>query len=306
MRFQILLPVFLLCASLSGAAGAADKFTVAEMQRLLSAYGFDTGQPDGILGPRTRAAISAYQAERGLTVTGSPTANLLSVLRNDGLLARPADDPPQGAVQQLAPIRYPGNSLQPLAEKTPSTKRTLSPSRPSVRHRPLNLLAPSERTQQPTPRPVLADERAIRPPSLQPAEQTANQRPQPQPQEPAHLIGSRHWLFEDRKADGTPIHAPFGVFLENGGSVVGPEFAERMLWNADEGAFSLTYRSVLGQQIERRGRLLSPSRLEGTATAPGRLQWNWTATANPIGNPLLQPGKQDRWLRPSWQHRIED
>src|SRR5690606_26407155 len=41
-----------------------------ELQRRLTAAGFDTGGSDGVIGAKTRAAISGWQAQRGLPVTG--------------------------------------------------------------------------------------------------------------------------------------------------------------------------------------------------------------------------------------------
>ena len=52
-----------------------------ELQRLLTAAGFDTGGSDGVIGARTMAAISAYQAHIGLAVTGVPSLELLRRLR---------------------------------------------------------------------------------------------------------------------------------------------------------------------------------------------------------------------------------
>jgi lytic murein transglycosylase len=50
------------------------------LQRRLTAAGFDTGGSDGVIGPKTRAAISAYQSARGLAVTGEPSLDLLARL----------------------------------------------------------------------------------------------------------------------------------------------------------------------------------------------------------------------------------
>ena len=47
------------------------------LQRGLTAAGFDTEGADGVIGPKTRIAISAYQASRGLAVTGEPSLELL-------------------------------------------------------------------------------------------------------------------------------------------------------------------------------------------------------------------------------------
>jgi membrane-bound lytic murein transglycosylase B len=52
-----------------------------ELQRLLTAAGFDTEGSDGVIGAKTKAAISAYQARAGLPVTGEPTLELLRRLR---------------------------------------------------------------------------------------------------------------------------------------------------------------------------------------------------------------------------------
>ena len=50
------------------------------LQERLTALGFDTGGTDGVLGPKTAAAISNYQASRGMSVTGAATLDLLSAL----------------------------------------------------------------------------------------------------------------------------------------------------------------------------------------------------------------------------------
>lgn len=50
------------------------------LQERLTALGFDTGGTDGVLGPKTEAAIRAYQASRGLTVNGAASLELLSSL----------------------------------------------------------------------------------------------------------------------------------------------------------------------------------------------------------------------------------
>jgi membrane-bound lytic murein transglycosylase B len=52
-----------------------------ELQRRLTAAGFDTEGSDGVIGPKTRAAITAFQQSAGLPVTGEPTMALLQALR---------------------------------------------------------------------------------------------------------------------------------------------------------------------------------------------------------------------------------
>ena len=44
--------------------------TVARVQRKLTARGYSLGSADGVIGPATRNAISDYQQDNGLAVTG--------------------------------------------------------------------------------------------------------------------------------------------------------------------------------------------------------------------------------------------
>jgi lytic murein transglycosylase len=48
-----------------------------QLQARLTAVGYDTGGTDGVLGSKSRAAISAYQQRNGLAVTGEPSLELL-------------------------------------------------------------------------------------------------------------------------------------------------------------------------------------------------------------------------------------
>jgi membrane-bound lytic murein transglycosylase B len=54
---------------------------VMELQQILARLGFDAGTPDGQAGPRTRAALQAFQASRGLTADGYPSASALDAVR---------------------------------------------------------------------------------------------------------------------------------------------------------------------------------------------------------------------------------
>jgi lytic murein transglycosylase len=53
----------------------------AELQRRLTGAGYDTQGTDGVIGRNTQAAIRAWQADRGLPVTGVATAQMLEMLR---------------------------------------------------------------------------------------------------------------------------------------------------------------------------------------------------------------------------------
>lgn len=57
---------------------------VRAMQTALNARGFDTGTPDGVSGPATRAGLRRYQQSVGAVADGYPTLELL-----ERLLAQP-------------------------------------------------------------------------------------------------------------------------------------------------------------------------------------------------------------------------
>jgi membrane-bound lytic murein transglycosylase B len=57
---------------------------VMEMQGLLTARGFETGDPDGVPGSRTREAVRAFQKSAGLPVDGHASASLLEQLQLGG------------------------------------------------------------------------------------------------------------------------------------------------------------------------------------------------------------------------------
>ncbi|MEO1677429.1 MAG: lytic murein transglycosylase [Pseudomonadota bacterium] len=52
-----------------------------DLQRGLTRAGFDAGDPDGVIGSTTTAAIEGYQRANGLAVTGEPSQALLARLR---------------------------------------------------------------------------------------------------------------------------------------------------------------------------------------------------------------------------------
>jgi len=60
---------------------ALTKAQRAELQTLLGRAGFDAGSPDGVLGPKTRAAVVAYQTRMGLAADGHISGRLLDALK---------------------------------------------------------------------------------------------------------------------------------------------------------------------------------------------------------------------------------
>ena len=53
---------------------------IRAVQEKLNSLGFDAGKADGIIGPRTRQAISDYQQQNNLTVDGQISSALLEAL----------------------------------------------------------------------------------------------------------------------------------------------------------------------------------------------------------------------------------
>ena len=61
----------------SAAPVTSARITIAAIQNLLTALGYEPGAADGVLGQRTRLAIAAFQGREGLPVDGEPTGELL-------------------------------------------------------------------------------------------------------------------------------------------------------------------------------------------------------------------------------------
>ncbi|WP_375452593.1 lytic murein transglycosylase [uncultured Devosia sp.] len=61
---------------------ALDASQRQELQRRLNQAGFNVGTPDGAIGPKTRAAVIAYQQQSGLPADGFVSGRLLDRLKN--------------------------------------------------------------------------------------------------------------------------------------------------------------------------------------------------------------------------------
>lgn len=63
----------------------ASGYSLHNLQAALNQRGYNAGVADGVIGARTRTAISAYQADNGLVITGQPSASLYQhILANTG------------------------------------------------------------------------------------------------------------------------------------------------------------------------------------------------------------------------------
>ena len=64
----------------------SDKDTIQRVQTAMNSLGYECGTPDGIAGKKTAAAISAFQTDSDLTVTGTITEETLQFLRGNGVI----------------------------------------------------------------------------------------------------------------------------------------------------------------------------------------------------------------------------
>lgn len=78
------------------------KVLVTAVQRELARLGIYTGAIDGLSGPRTAAAVSAWQTAAGIKVTGEPSAELLVALRKPVAATPPAPVPVPAVVKEAA------------------------------------------------------------------------------------------------------------------------------------------------------------------------------------------------------------
>ncbi|MCH8997741.1 MAG: peptidoglycan-binding protein [Proteobacteria bacterium] len=82
-----------------------DRTHMVLIQSRLKRLGFELGLLDGIIGPRTVAAIEDYQRAQGLTVDGKPTRELLTHLGQQSLVPGPRTETRSGTkVLKMAPV----------------------------------------------------------------------------------------------------------------------------------------------------------------------------------------------------------
>jgi Putative peptidoglycan binding domain len=94
---------------------------VRDLQRRLSKLGYRPGARDGLYGPRTQAAVLAFQRKHGLQQTGTVGAATLQVLRRRS--------EPGGRAPQAEPVQ--AQQPQP-AEPRPATPRDTTPPQAPV------------------------------------------------------------------------------------------------------------------------------------------------------------------------------
>jgi peptidoglycan hydrolase-like protein with peptidoglycan-binding domain len=103
-------------------AKGAGSDQVRSAQQALKDKGFDPGPADGVMGPRTRAAVSDFQKKEGLKVTGRLDADTnakLGVTQTSGV-QKPAPGASTGTTGSPAPAASPATT--PPSENPPKQK----------------------------------------------------------------------------------------------------------------------------------------------------------------------------------------
>jgi peptidoglycan hydrolase-like protein with peptidoglycan-binding domain len=88
--------------STSTAPASSQGNLIADTQQALAAAKLYTGAVDGVMGPQTKAAISAFEKKIGLIPTGQPSARLLSQIRKGGPRAHLDDPISTGSIEDPA------------------------------------------------------------------------------------------------------------------------------------------------------------------------------------------------------------
>ncbi|ARM87577.1 peptidoglycan-binding domain-containing protein [Rhizobium sp. CIAT894] len=114
------------------APGQQPSQLVMDIQQQLVRRGLYNGIPDGIIGPRTSAAILFFEETVGMAQTGDPTPEVLAALKIDasGPSTVPAEKPPED-VSSKAAAEDPVAAAIRSAEKTVKTAPSAAKQLPS-------------------------------------------------------------------------------------------------------------------------------------------------------------------------------
>ena len=157
-------------ASAVEASLGLDRSTRRLIQQGLRNEGFDAGAPDGLFGPRTRAAIRAWQASREQAETGYLDSVQASALRSAGLPPTPADAnvlsaPVPAGVSEAEPLDAANAALSGAATAEPAAPAVVeSPPAPTEAVISPGENAPAAQAAQNTQLPpeILVDRRLVR------------------------------------------------------------------------------------------------------------------------------------------------
>jgi peptidoglycan hydrolase-like protein with peptidoglycan-binding domain len=128
-----LLHVGVFSAALTAAKAQDSQEQLRAVQRALQVKGYDVGFVDGIMGPRTEAALEEFQRKSGLAVTGiadAPTLRALTVTEVPPV-PRPETPAARQQAQPTPPYQYP---TAPNSQTPPSTTQRVPATPPPARN----------------------------------------------------------------------------------------------------------------------------------------------------------------------------
>lgn len=112
---------------------------ILRLQRILEALGFTDGGrmvPDGVIGPRTRASLTAYQRARALRVDGQIGPETLGSLNRESVAASTPTTPAPATPTPATPTPTPATPTTPAppapSPATPAPATTASPNTPAT------------------------------------------------------------------------------------------------------------------------------------------------------------------------------
>ena len=128
---------------------ALDRSTLRPIHQGLRNEGFDPGTPDGLFGPRTRAAIREWQQSRGASPTGYLNGAEAELLRPAAAAATAPEAPPPP--EAVPAVDHNASSAATAPASTPAETDSSPPSPATVAAEELDPQSAAEtNTQQPT------------------------------------------------------------------------------------------------------------------------------------------------------------
>jgi len=117
-----------------------DSSTVKQAQQALNDKGFNVGAADGVIGPKTQAALEKFQQSKGLSGSGSLDSQTLAALGVSGD-ASASSSTTASSSSSFSPTL--DTSSQPSTTTSPSTNQPMNPATSPSTNQPPSVNQPS-------------------------------------------------------------------------------------------------------------------------------------------------------------------